>query len=150
MTDVEHWRLWFDNYRRFILHYASVAQAEGMEVLCVGAELVSATRGHESEWRRLIAETRAIYHGRLTYAANWDREFEQIKFWDALDYIGVQAYFPLAGGDHPTLDDLKKGWAPHVEHLAALSRRFDRPVLFTEIGYASAPGAAARPWAWGE
>jgi hypothetical protein len=31
--------------------------------------------------------------------------------------------------------------------LAPLSRKFDRPVVFTEIGYQSVSGAAQTPWA---
>ena len=149
MRSEEEWARWFESYRRFILHYAALAEREGIEVLCVGAELKRATRGHEAEWRRLIAGVREAYHGRLTYAANWDGEYEQIGFWDALDYAGVQAYFPLAEGERPTLDQLTAGWAPHLKSLERLARSTGKRVLFTEIGYRSAPGAAARPWEWG-
>ncbi len=34
--------------------------------------------------------------------------------------------------------------------IEAVSRRHDRPVLLTEIGYKSATGAAWRPWEWHE
>ncbi len=149
MRSEDDWSRWFQSYRSFILHYAALAEREGIEVLCVGAELKRATRGREADWRRLIAGVREAYHGQLTYAANWDGEYEQIGFWDALDFVGVQAYFPLAEGERPTLDQLKAGWAPHLRSLERLSRSTGKRVLFTEIGYRSAPGAASRPWEWG-
>jgi len=32
--------------------------------------------------------------------------------------------------------------------LAALARRYDKPILFTEIGYRSTADAAIDPWRW--
>ena len=150
MRSEEDWTRWFDSYRAFILHYAHLAKREKVDLLCIGAELKSATRGHEAAWRRIIGEVRAVYPGPLTYAANWDREFEEIPFWDALDYIGIQAYFPLAQTEGPTLDVLKEGWRPHLAAIDRIARRVGKPVIFTEIGYRSMPDTAIRPWEWGE
>ena len=38
---------------------------------------------------------RAVFHGALTYSANWD-EAEGVLFWDQLDWIGVNAFYPLS------------------------------------------------------
>ena len=38
----------------------------------------------EKDWRRIIGEVRKVYDGKLTYSANWYREFEQITFWMSL------------------------------------------------------------------
>jgi hypothetical protein len=54
------------------------------------------TTEREDEWRALISNIRKVYSGKLIYAANFHEEYEHVKFWDALDYIGVQAYFSLA------------------------------------------------------
>jgi hypothetical protein len=147
MKTEDDWRRWFDSYRRFILHHARLAQRTGVDLLCVGAELGSTTRSRPEDWRRLIADVREVYRGPITYAANWD-EFESITFWDRLDYIGIQAYFPLAEGERPTLEQLAAAWQSHAAAIEAVSKRHGKPVLFTELGYASAPGAAARPWEW--
>jgi hypothetical protein len=48
----------------------------------------------EKEWRRVIAAVRGVTSARLTYAANFDA-YQRVAFWDALDAIGIQAYFPL-------------------------------------------------------
>lgn len=142
------WERWEQDYHRMIMHYAHLAEAIDAALLVVGTELATAARTRPAFWRGLIADVRSVYDGPLTYAANWYDEYEHIPFWDALDYIGVQAYFELSDADAPSLAVLKRGWQPHRNALARLARLTDRPVLFTEIGYRSVPYAAARPWQW--
>jgi hypothetical protein len=103
---------------------------------------------HEKEWRQLIREIRKIYSGELTYAANWHLEYEQIKFWDDLDFIGVQGYFPLTKKKHPTLNELKSGWQSYLTDLEKIAYQYQKPVVFTEAGYKSTPDAAIEPWKW--
>ncbi len=91
---------------------------------------------------------RQVYSGALTCSANWYEEFKRIAFWDALDYIGVQGCFPLTDGTHPELEALLAGRRPHAKALEAVSRRFHKPVLFTEIGYKSRADAAVTPRGW--
>jgi len=148
MTSEEAWRAWFASYGEFLLHYARLAESEGIEALCVGTELQGSTLSREADWRRLIAQVRTAYHGKLTYAANWNREFDQIRFWDALDFVGIQAYFPLAERDAPTLAELQGGWAPHLATIERVQRATGKPIVFTEIGYRSVPEGAIRPWEW--
>ncbi len=96
MKDDADWARWFASSERFILHYAELAQELGVDVLSVGARSCARRPRHaEADWRRLIARVREVYAGRLTYAANWPGEFDAIAFWDALDFTGIQAYFPL-------------------------------------------------------
>lgn len=142
-TDDE-WRAWFVSYEAFITHYATLARDAKIDALCIGNEQKHATR-FESEWRRVIARVREIYQGPITYGANFD-EFERVAFWDALDWIGVSAYFPLVDAPSPDRAALVKAWEPVVARLEALSKRYRKPVLFTEIGYRSADGAAWRQW----
>ncbi len=148
MKNDADWQRWFASYRVFILHYARLAERLGIEALCVGTELHRTVVERPADWRRLIAEIRTVYAGRLTYAANWYREFQEVPFWDDLDYIGIQGYFPLSSEDRPTLAQLEHGWQEHLAAIEAVQRRFDRPVLFTEVGYKSTPRTAAEPWTW--
>ena len=139
---------WFEHYRRWLLHMARLAELHHVEVLVIGTELGGLT-GHEPAWRGLIAGVRRIYSGRLTYAAHWGREFETLPFWDALDYLGVNLYYPLAApGEVPRPD------SPHVralvEKLAGMADRHRKPILFTEVGYPSLASAAVEPWKEGE
>ncbi|MEK7315195.1 MAG: hypothetical protein AAB011_03365 [Candidatus Eisenbacteria bacterium] len=146
----EGWRAWFASYRSFLLRYATLAESAGVDLLMIGAELTRATTAHSTEWRALIVETRRVYDGPLTYAANWYEEVEGIEFWDLLDYIGVQAYYPLAeraGADRAALE---RGWAAPLAKLERLHARWGKPVIFTEVGWKSTADGAVRPWEWPE
>ena len=148
MTTPADWNAWFASYTAFILHYARLAETEHLGLLCIGTELVQATEpDHEAAWRVLIRRVRQVYHGPLTYAANYD-EYQQIRFWDALDYIGVQAYFPLVATPNPSLAMLVASWQPHLRALARLQQQVGKPVIFTEVGYKTTADAAAEPWKW--
>ena len=80
------------------------------------------SHSREEEWRRIVSEVRRVYSGRLTYAANWDR-LDRVPFWDAGDWIGVQAYFPLTDRPDPDRPALTAGWEGHLDEPEALSRR---------------------------
>ncbi|HYM61376.1 MAG TPA: hypothetical protein VEZ11_10840 [Thermoanaerobaculia bacterium] len=69
-----------------------------------------------------------------------------IQFWDALDFIGVSGYYPLVNADAPTRAQLVAAWQPVVADLGALSAKWHRKVLFTELGYRSADRAAWKQW----
>ncbi len=148
MSSAEEWQQWFANYRKFILHYARLAEKLGIEALSIGTELRTTAVQREQDWRNLIAEVRKIYHGKLTYSANWYLEFEEVRFWDALDFIGVQAYFPLSDKENPGVAELISGWQSHKTAIKKVSTAFSKPVIFTEIGYKSRSDTAIRPWEW--
>jgi hypothetical protein len=110
MSSEADWQAWFARYREFALAWARFAAAEKIEGYCIGTEL-DKTTAHEREWRELIAAVRAVYPGLLIYAANWT-DFEEVPFWDALDAIGVNAYFPLSKSARPCVDELVEAWQP--------------------------------------
>ena len=134
-SDAERERF-FRNYRGYVEHYAELATEIEADVLSVGVEFAKLTR-YEAEWRELIALARSHYAGPLTYAANFGEEFESIAFWDALDYIGLDNYYPL--GRELSIEDA-------AGRIEAVHRRFNRPVLFTEAGFAIYEETAERPW----
>lgn len=147
------WALWEAEYREFLMYYARLAQDIDARVLVLGSELRRVAHERPRLWRDLAASARAEFDGKLSYAANWNDDLADIAFWDAVDYIGVQAYFPIASSapDTPvTPDHLTRGWDEHADMLAAVSDEAKRPVLFTELGYRSAPDAATEPWRWPE
>ena len=146
MTSEEDWAQWFAQYETFILHFARLAEANGIEGLCIGAEL-SATLGRQAEWRRVIEQVRQAYGGWIVYAANWTN-FEDVLFWDAVDFLGVQAYFPLSEEPTADVEVLVEGWQPWLDRLEVVAQRYDLRVLFTEIGYRANANAAVEPWLW--
>ncbi len=144
------WKIWEHHYRSFIMHYAEMAQEYDMEILCIGVELRSTVVAREVFWRDLIRDVRMIYSGKVTYGANWWEEYEEVPFWDALDYIGIQAYFPVSSHHSPSISTIQKGWKPHISQIRQLSERLNKPVLFTEIGYKNTTDSATTPWEWPE
>ena len=148
-TEAE-WNRWEKSYQHFLMHYARLAQEIDADVLVLGTELTSTATTRPAYWRALADPARAVYDEKLTYAANWHKEYQQIEFWDALDYVGIQAYFPLSKVSNPSLDTLQARWHAHRQTLSQLHRETGKPVLFTEIGYRSAPNAAESPWKWPE
>ncbi|MEA3560918.1 MAG: hypothetical protein U9R31_04015 [Candidatus Omnitrophota bacterium] len=144
--NLAEWQAWFASYTDFILYYARLAEQENVELFCVGTELTNATLSQPGLWRDLINKVRKVYQGRLTYAANWYNEFDNIEFWDELDYAGIDPYFPLINSSSPTKEELVKAWKDWLGGIEAWQKEINKPVIFTEIGYKSSQGSADEPW----
>lgn len=149
-TTQAEWDAWFASYQDFINYYADLAEANGVEQFCVGTEL-EGTVAQEMAWREAITGTDGVrqhFSGDLVYAANWTYE-NTVGFWDALDMIGIDAYYTLTNKTDPTVEELKMGWTRPISFLRELSETWDKPIIFTEIGYRSVDGAAMHPWEYG-
>ncbi|HEX2833641.1 MAG TPA: hypothetical protein VHW00_11530 [Thermoanaerobaculia bacterium] len=133
-----------DDYEPFIAQMARLARDANADALCIGNELKLGAKD-EARWRTIIARVRETYRGPITYGANFDEVFD-VPFWDAVDWIGVSGYFPLVDAPSPDRESLVRAWQPIAAQLEALSTKYQKPVLFTEIGYRSADGAAWRQW----
>jgi hypothetical protein len=138
------WDVWWTHYRRFILHYAALAERTGADLLCVGSELVTTEKMRE-RWVELIREVRAVYRGRLVYSANWDH-YEPVTFWDRVDVIGLTSYYKVAEKNDSSEEEMTAAWRRIADRLAEWSRKVSRPVVFTEVGYPSLDGGAVQPW----
>ena len=145
MAHDEDWKLFENSYSEFILTYAKAAEESKVDIFCIGTELESFIDERPEYWTALIKEIKKVYKGKLTYAANWN-EYDRTPFWVDLDYIGVDAYFPLSDAQTPTLEDCKQGWQPHKVQLRSFSETFKKPILFTEYGYRSVDYAGKEPW----
>ncbi len=143
MTSEADWEAWFAGYRVYVLHHAFLAAWARADLFSVGVELVK-TLPHEEAWRRLIADVRRLYDGPLTYSANWHGGFEGVGFWDALDYVGIDAYWPL-GGEEATVEQMVLAARGVAGRLAELATRTDRPLILTEVGFAARRGAWVEP-----
>lgn len=141
----EDWEVFEQHYQRFISRFARLADSLEIDLLCIGTEVKQSALQRSEFWRRLIEDLRQIYKGKLIYAANWDN-YTQITFWDALDYIGIDAYFPLTNEKCPTVAELKQAWQPTIDSLTSFQTTWKRPILFTEFGYMSLEGCAYKAW----
>lgn len=142
--DEAAWDRFFETYERFIVDQAKLAEAAGARLFVVGTEL-DATMDHERRWRRIIQAVDAVFSGELTYAANHDR-YEQVPFWDALDCIGIQAYWPVSAAPAPGAAAMAAGWRARLKEAAAFASKREKMVLLTEMGYAASADAARAPW----
>lgn len=137
---------WFASYKAFISHYADMAQRTGVEQFSVGSELGSMS-GDRAQWLILIREVRSRYSGTVLYAADPD-EYARVPFWDALDMIGIDAYWPLSESPTTDVSALQRSWEPIRAELAAFSARYGRKILFAEAGYTSQVATTTSPANW--
>ena len=141
------WKAWFEAYRDFIVYYARIAREHKVEIYCIGTELTSVATTRGQMWKDIVIKpVRAVYKGTLTYAANWNEEYQHVKFWDALDYVGIDAYFPLTEEETPTFEEIMKGWEPWVKEMDEFQKTVNKPIIFPEVGYCSANWTAKTPW----
>jgi hypothetical protein len=149
---------WFSNYTSFLGQFADMAQSKGVELFSIGCEMNTLEQpSNNSSWSNLIANMRSRYSGKLTYAANWGAlagnvgGYQNVPWWNQLDYIGIDAYFPIAdtGNNSPTLAQLQSGWqsnANAIESWRSSRGLTNKQVLFTEVGYQSTDTSAQTPW----
>jgi hypothetical protein len=139
---------WFASYKEFIVHYAELAAQYNVELFCIGTELSNTTiERWKDKWLDIIKAVKGVYGGPLIYAANWD-EYETVSFWDSVDYIGMDAYFPLTNKNNPPKEELIAAWNANADILEKWleTSGHDKPIVFTEIGYDTVLGCNKQPW----
>lgn len=141
----QDWLIWEEQYTTFILEFAKLSEEMSVELLCIGTELKQTTASRAAFWKQLIPQIREVYSGKLTYAANWDN-YQAVSFWNQLDYIGIDAYFPLTDNEQPTSQELMNSCKQLNRSLRKYSESIERPILFTEYGFRSAKGGAGNHW----
>jgi hypothetical protein len=141
------WRAYQEAYRRFVLAWAELAAEAGADAFSIGVECKSWSGRFGDYWRGLIADVRARFSGLLTYSANWD-EVDGVLFWDQLDLIGVNAFYPLADHGDATYADYVRGAERARSAVHEVARTLEMPVLFVEVGYTTRKDAAVEPWLW--
>ncbi|MBB4039267.1 hypothetical protein GGR34_000902 [Microvirga flocculans] len=161
---------WFASYKEAVVHYAKLAQQQGVKAFAIGNECESMTVGKYREyWVDIIEEVRKVYSGKLTYAATWT-EALTLSFWDKLDYMGANPYISFTQDNaNPTLQQLIDGWTKpsdvwgvrtpieerfgeNISAMDALKRiaeQYGKKLIFTETGFRSLDGSNATPWMWG-
>jgi hypothetical protein len=152
--DLAKWDVWWRCFRGYLLHYAKIAEAEHVEMLCLGCEMNS-TEAFDERWRELIADIRAVYHGAITYDVNHGRE-NAVPWWDAVDVISVSAYYQVPPPEGVTEEEAVMTTTPEAailaqleknkQELADLSAKYNKPILFIETGVTNVRGCARYPW----
>ncbi len=144
----EGWQAWAASYQQFVLAWAAVAELGGADMFSVGVEMRSWVTGHHApSFEDMVARVRRVYHGVLTYSANWD-DVDRTAVLGSVDVIGINAFYPLAEHAGASDAELLEGGKRVRDEVHALAEAWGKPVLFTEIGYTTRPDPAVRPWEW--
>lgn len=138
---------WENQYENYMLTYAKLCELHKVEMLSIGNELKTPVSSNPNYWTEMIKKIRLVYTGKLTYSANWDN-FDKIPFWDKLDLIGINAYFPVCNEKTPSKKCLAKGWKTWVKKINHLKIKTQKPVIFTELGYRSTDYCCKQPWSF--
>ena len=141
----EEWEIWENDYTRYILACAHLCDSLDADLFCFSTEYKMVVRNRPQFFIGLIEKIKEIYSGPLTYAANWDN-YDFVPFWKDLDYIGIDAYFPLSESQTPTSEDLEKEWQGLMDSLEKYAAAQGKKVLFTEYGYRSCNYATRGHW----
>jgi len=135
---------WFESYSTFINFFAEFAEQNDVELFSVGCEY-KATTGEKDQWEKINSGVRERYSGPITYSADWTN-YQNIEWWDSVDYVGIDAYFPLSILKYdPTFNELKNAWTNYADEIETWLSTVNKPVIFTEIGYRSGDGTNACP-----
>jgi len=138
---------WFESYRKFLMPYIDLAIQEKIEMVSLGVELKGMS-GCTEQWRALAAAVRKEgYTGKLTYSGHHET-FTKVKFWDCLDYIGLDFYLGATHTHRPSLKNIIDGYRKHASRLKRISEKSGRPILFTEVGFNNLDGCNKWPWHW--
>jgi hypothetical protein len=136
---------WFASYGQQVGDLASLASLTGASRLVVGSEL-STLDGDLPRWQHLLRLLRAVYSGTLVYSANWDH-YREARLFQLVDEIGVVGYFGLREKEDPSdVSALSASWRRIGRELEMALAVYDKPFLFTEVGYRSRADATAAPW----
>lgn len=128
------WSEWFAAYTEFQVHYAKIAEQTGCDMLIAGCEMVMSEH-RDREWREVIAAIRKEYGGPVSY--NTDKYQEhRVTWWDAVDVIATSGYYPT------------DRWEAELDRIEAVSRKYGKPVFFSELGCMSTHGASVAPNNW--
>lgn len=135
---------WKKSYSTYLTHFARLSDSLEVDMISIGTELKQLSR-HEGYWNDLICSVRNVYGGPLTYSANWDN-YDKIAFWDELDMIGIDAYFPISDSKTPTKSDVVNSFQALVHRLGRFSMQHGKPIVFTEFGFRSIDQCANGHW----
>ena len=143
--NTDQWQLWETDYSNYILSFAKLASEKKIAIFCIGTEISKSVKNRPQFWKKIILEIKKIYSGKLVYAANWN-DYSDVTFYDQLDYIGIDAYFPLDTATTPSVENLLNKWRPIAVGLESFSKRINKPILFTEAGYLSVNSCGGKNW----
>ena len=74
--------------------------------------------------------------------------YEEFTFPDAVDVIGVQAYFPLAYSRRPSRHEIQAGWEHALRNFEKWVARVGKPIVSHRGGFPLLPGEPGAAVEW--
>ncbi len=153
--EIALWPVWFESFRRSVVHYARLAARTGCEIYCLGCELLGAENaGNNAHWRTVVDAAREAYssaaaNGRLCYDAMPETLLAPAgppAWLRGLDAVCVSYYSPAADRPGATVPEMVGKLRVTVSSLRAASVALGgMPVIFGEAGCRSVHGGAIAP-----
>lgn len=150
---------WFESYSNMLLFYANLSQTLEIDAISIGLELYALTTSDATipYFTQVIDSIRDVYtYGKLTYSSLYSKEYKLVPWWNKLDWIGIDAYFPLYNTisithDSLTVESMIKSWNHWLNvinewKLSNNDTIGNMSLVFTEIGYPSYREASLAPW----
>ncbi|NPA30586.1 MAG: carboxypeptidase regulatory-like domain-containing protein [Chloroflexi bacterium] len=147
------WQVWFERYRRFVLHFARLAQQGQAAALVLGGpEIAPALPGGtlpdgrpaqilgdaDTRWRDLLAEVRTVYSGPVWWAVDGRQTPAAPPFADALDGLYLRWEPPRT--DATAAEALAQAQAAALDAWQPVAQETDLPVVLA-VAFPSAQGA---------
>ena len=133
---------WFAHLYAFLAPYLVMSQKTGVQTFVVGSELNALASA--PNWRPLLAQAGRLYHGKLSYAANWD-VYETSDIGVPVHTAGLDAYPPQDVGWNASLKKLTNGWLQWFEKSPT---SLHKKTVIYEVAILATDGAYKLPWAW--
>jgi hypothetical protein len=157
--DTDWWKRWYVNYKRFIIHFADLAEQSGVRDLVVGGEwtLPSLPDGNLPDgsasqvpgdsityWMDILSAIRSHYSGTLIWSMNYPQSFSTPPvFLNSVDALYVTFNGAIATTSEPNLTELQDGFAGIIDSsVYALYEQYGKPI-YIGIDYPSAQRSAA-------
>ncbi len=151
------WRLWFEQYRSFLISAARLASEKGVQRLVVDLHSVAPSlpggrlpNGQpsavpaegEALWRQILADVRGIYSGNLVAELEVERGLQTPPpFMDAFDEVRLYWHAPLAGDAGLGFEQLQQSARFELEAVLADPGLPALPITLS-VELLSIPGSA--------
>ena len=156
--DFSWWLSWFEGYRVFVKHHASLAVQTGASVLILGdpsivpalpnGRLADGSPSNAPEdalerWKEIIQDARQIFNKPIWWAVRYPQDFEAPPaVLDEVDGVYVLWSAPIAKGPEATVSEMaQEAGALFDNQLLPLQQRLNKPIILA-VAYPSATGGS--------
>lgn len=142
----------FQNLNTQLTKIAEFSEKHKIEILTIGAEYCQLTKQkYTNYWIDIITNVRKVFKGKLTYGANWGKihgslEWQHIKFWKMLDFIGIDHYKPIPNG--LTTKQITSIQSKAIAKYHRFANQIKLPLIISEFGFPGSKNGNLSPFEW--